>query len=277
MTTIDELRVEFQKNLLHDILFVSTDGIPNNADKHNVISSKIAKGIVKKIGFPVRQDSPSGQTSGNLFEKAVSSFLEKSFSLLPHICPGKFLFSIGTKVEEFEQYEHLADLSRALAAHKELRSSLGDYIIVPDIVVGRRPLLENELNTTNIVSTEIARLTPMREINNSKLLLHASISCKWTIRSDRSQNARTEGLNLIRNRKGFTPHIAIVTAEPLPQRIASIALGTGDIDCVYHIALKEMIDTIDELHNETLSDIFDILVSGKRLRDISDLPLDLAS
>ena len=70
-------------------------------------------------------------------------------------------------------------------------------------------------------------------------MLHASISCKWTIRSDRSQNSRTEALNLIRNRKGRVPHIAVVLFEPLPSRIASIAMGTGDIDCTYHGALYE--------------------------------------
>ena len=47
-------------------------------------------------------------------------------------------------------------------------------------------------------------------------------------------------MNLIRNRKGHTPHIVAVTAEPLPTRIASLALGIGDLDCVYHMALHEL-------------------------------------
>jgi hypothetical protein len=83
-------------------------------------------------------------------------------------------------------------------------------------------------------------------------------------------------LNLIRNRKGNTPHIIIVTAEPYPQRIASLALGTGDIDCVYHFALPELQAAAENLKNEALLEMLDILVSGKRLRDISDLPFDLA-
>lgn len=64
-----------------------------------------------------------------------------------------------------------------------------------------------------------------------------------------------------------------MTAEPLPSRLASIALGTGDLDCIYHFALPELIaacaaeEDVDELQ---------MLVDGKRLRDISDLPLDLA-
>src|ERR1035438_2137764 len=74
--------------------------------------------------------------------------------------------------------------------------------------------------------------------NGGLPILHASISCKWTIRSDRVQNARSEALNLIRNRKGRLPHVVVVTGEPLPSRLSAIALGTGDIDCVYHFALR---------------------------------------
>jgi hypothetical protein len=107
-------------------------------------------------------------------------------------------------------------------------------------------------------------------------LLHASVSCKWTIRSDRAQNTRTEALNMMRNRKGHLPHIVVVTGEPLPSRIASIALGTGDIDCVYHFALPELIATVDELDIPDSQEMVRIMVEGKRLKDISDLPLDLA-
>jgi len=61
-----------------------------------------------------------------------------------------------------------------------------------------------------------------------------------------------------------------------PQRIASLALGTGDIDCVYHIALPELQKAAEELNNEAVLEELDILVMGKRLRDITDLPFDLA-
>ena len=106
--------------------------------------------------------------------------------------------------------------------------------------------------------------------------MHASISCKWTIRSDRAQNARSEALNLIRNRKGRLPNIMVVTAEPTPSRLASIALGTGDIDCVYHFALYELQATLRALDMQDAEDLLAVMVNGKRLKDISDLPLDLA-
>jgi len=159
-------------------------------------------------------------------------------------------------------------------------AAFGDYIIKPDIVVSRLPVEDCEINAGGKYlegREDIATHTPLRLSNSQNPILHASISCKWTIRSDRSQNARTEGLNLIRNRKGKTPHIIIVTAEPTPQRIASLALGTGDIDCVYHFALNELKEAAYELADKNSSkEMIDILVSGKRLRDISDLIFDLA-
>ena len=68
----------------------------------------------------------------------------------------------------------------------------------------------------------------------------------------------------------------VVTGEPLPSRLSSLALGTGDIDGVYHFALYELIDAVKDTGAEDSIEILKILVEGKRLRDISDLPLDLA-
>ena len=83
-------------------------------------------------------------------------------------------------------------------------------------------------------------------------------------------------MNLIRNRKGHLPHIVAVTAEPMPSRIASIALGTGDVDCVYHFALTELKEAIEHIGSEDSSELIRTMIEGNRLKDISDLPLDLA-
>lgn len=131
-------------------------------------------------------------------------------------------------------------------------------------------------NPALLVDDTVTRLASLRKKNGGLSLLHASISCKWTIRSDRAQNARSEALNLVRNRKGRLPHIVVVTAEPTPSRLASIALGTGDIDCVYHFALYELQATVQALGLDDAADMLDIMVKGNRLKDISDLPLDLA-
>tara|TARA_Y100001947_G_C10316423_1_gene294050 strand:- start:1139 stop:1303 length:165 start_codon:yes stop_codon:yes gene_type:complete len=52
-------------------------------------------------------------------------------------------------------------------------------------------------------------------------------------------------------------------------------LGTGDIDCVYHIALYELRNALEDQGREETLELLDTMVEGKRLRDISDLPLDL--
>jgi len=51
---------------------------------------------------------------------------------------------------------------------------------------------------------------------------------------------------------------------------------TGDIDCVYHFALYELQETVKTLGMVDAADLLAVMVDGKRLKDISDLPLDLA-
>ena len=70
------------------------------------------------------------------------------------------------------------------------------------------------------------------------------------MRGDRVQNSRTEALNLIRNRKGHLTHIAVVTAEPMPNCLVSLSLGTRGINYVYHFALYELIRAVKEVNFE---------------------------
>lgn len=59
-------------------------------------------------------------------------------------------------------------------------------------------------------------------------------------------------------------------------RIASLALGTGELDCVYHFALYELQQAVRATGNDDQNEMLETLIQGRRLRDISDLPLDLA-
>lgn len=284
MSQLRALRSQYHRQICATVLGLR-DGVPNNADRSSRVSRDIAERLIQHLPYPFCLP-PSEQTAGSLFEKATATFLQEAFCLLGHIRPGRWGFFVAEtarSIEQFEQYEHLDFLSRAMAEHPELAAILGsDYIIKPDIIIGRYPLEDEEINAAHPLLGEedegVARYTPLRRRNRpvETLILHASISCKWTIRSDRAQNTRTEALNLIRNRKGHTPHIVAVTAEPMPTRIASLALGTGDVDCVYHFALNELIQAVEESENESQKDMLDMLVEGRRLRDIADLPFDLA-
>ena len=159
----------------------------------------------------------------------------------------------------------------------KLQTIMGnDYIVAPDVVIYRELVSDAEINKNEIVvDDKTCKQADIRESNGGKPILHASISAKWTMRSDRAQNSRTEALGLIRNRKGKLPHIVVVTGEPLPSRLASLAMGTGDIDCMYHFALYELLEAVKETGAEDAIEMLNSLVEGKRLKDISDLPLDL--
>ena len=277
-------RRAFHERLGEGLLTVDDNGVPSFCDKDNKLSVKIGKLLVEKLPSHALGTRLAGQTAGNEFEKICAEFLAATWPLMSQVRPGEWLVErvterSGDVLSRFDQYAHLAELKSLLQELKILKTIIGnDYSISPDVIVARLPVQDSEFATDDraVVDNELARLSPLRVVNQQRPLLHASISCKWTIRSDRAQNSRAEALNMIRNRKGNLPHIKIVTAEPLPSRIQSIALGTGDIDCVYHVALPEMILAVEEAGEDDSNEMLSTLVQGRRLRDISDLPLDLA-
>ncbi|MBD0364163.1 MAG: restriction endonuclease [Coleofasciculus sp. C3-bin4] len=278
-----QARKNFHAAVLTGLVRLNVRDIPNFADASSRTSSDISKRIVEKLKGEVGIGQLPGQTSGKVFEDLVLEFISDSFKRLNHLRPGEWgITKVGIRdrlsIARFEQYAHLVVLDEASRSNPALAAALGsDYTITPDIVMFRIPETDDRINAiSELVDDESVTYASLRSKNGSGLLLHASISCKWTIRSDRSQNCRTEALNLIRNRKGKLPHIIVVTAEPLPSRIASIALGTGDIDRVYHFALYELMAAVREANLGDSSEMLRIMVDGKRLRDISDLPLDLA-
>jgi hypothetical protein len=61
----------------------------------------------------------------------------------------------------------------------------------------------------------------------------------------------------------------------MPSRLASLALGTGDLDCIYHIALPELLESARVQGKDDTIELLTNMVEGKRLRDVGDLPLDL--
>lgn len=277
-------RKRYHQRLIADgTLSLDDKNVPSNADKSSRSSVKISQGICDQLVLNT-SEKLSGQSSGKKFEDHTALFVEEVFLSLAHLRPGSWdVKTVGARnrlgIADFEQYSHLTVLEEAAKYNPELKAALGnDYIITPDIVIIRNLATDSDINRDDVILDEtVSRRASLRKINGGKPLLHASISTKWTIRSDRSQNSRTEAQNLIRNRKGRVPHMVVVTGEPLPSRLASIALGTGDIDCLYHFALDELIKSVEEHGDETSQELIVTLINGKRLKDISDLPLDLAT
>ncbi len=290
-------RRKFHADLIEGGMISVSANIPSIADKSNRTSIDVANRLFLLLGLQNETGRLVAQKSGSGFETAVTDYLTNTFPKLDMLRPGKFLITkskASVSISNTYQYKHLALLDILASKHPELAVAIGTgYIIKPDIVIFRQPEADDVINqratsearagnmtaaaNERLVDGNIASLTSIRATNGFEPILHASISCKFTIRSDRVQNSRSEALNLIRNRKGRQPHIAVVTAEPLPSRIASIALGTGDVDCTYHIALPELLEAVEKLNLPDALDSLKQMVEGRRLKDISDLPFDLAT
>ncbi|MFR9676958.1 NgoMIV family type II restriction endonuclease [Streptomyces sp. TR02-1] len=278
-------RDHFHNHLVNShTLSLSLDNVASNADSSQRTSISIARHVAEVLSAETIAKKLDGQRAGKQFEGAVEEFLEESFPIFQSLRPGQWTIeNVGSsraeyQISKYEPYTHLADLARAIQDDPTLASVLGNsYEISPDILVLRHPEPDEVINRDRqLVDVESGRYAVVRKINQDRPVVHAIVSCKWTLRSDRAQNARSEALNVIRNRKGRTPHVVVVTGEPTPSRLASLALGTGDIDTVYHFALPELIQAVDQTENDEAISMLDTLIAGKRLRDISDLPLDLA-
>ena len=297
-----DIRNDFYRSLSSagalGVLAPDSAGTPSAtiSDGNNARSREIGYMMVKGLGADELKARAGPQGAGKIFEQCVATYLDNALRPLGHLAPGGFSVErvkMARAVKEISKhipYEHLGILAELIRSNDELESVVGNiYEVDPDVIVLRQQFSDDQLesNVEGFLEGRVSQRSKIRsggEEGVSPAILHAVISCKWTLRSDRAQNARSEALGLIRNRKGRLPHICVVTAEPLPSRIQSLAMGTGDIDAVYHIALDELESAVGEIdpgprwvRGEDVSQgkILKSMIDGDRLKDISDLPIDL--
>lgn len=238
---------------------------PNNSDRSSVQSMRIAGHVLDTMGVPRTklaedlsedEDSDEGESErGSILEKALESHLDEVLKASDR--DRTWLVKRHRPVTDFVQFSHLDEIQRALDENPMLKATFGgDYQIETDVCVG----VENSADPS------------------ARPFLHAAISSKWTIRSDRVQNVRHEFATLIRNRRGRSPHLVAVTAEPLPSRILSIARGTGEVDNVYHLLFEYLEVAIHDLWDDLSAaqkSAWKEMTEQKRLRPYSNLVNDL--
>jgi len=232
------------------LLFGLREGVPNIADRDSVTSVRIAEDMLRGLD-QVWVTAPSN--AGPLLEEGVAASL--AADLRAESSDRAWVVERKRVISDFAQYFHLAQLDAVIKQDDTgvLSVEVGrDYMIKPDVTVGY----------------------PLQAA--APLHLHAAVSCKWTIRSDRVQGVRYEGAMLARHRRGRQPHFVLVTAEPLPTRLASIARGTGDVDAVYHVALEELGRAVARVGTSEQQRTLGELVSQRRLLDFNDLAHQLA-
>jgi len=198
---------------------------PNLADLSSTSSAAIAGAAYRVAGVPITRYSDLDLDTDDDIQASTGTALERALEAdllagLISVDPARgWEVTRSGSVSQFAQYAHLGELQRMFEEQPTLRSTLGqDYEVSTDVMVS----------------------LPDPNHPTRPRVLHAAVSSKLTIRSDRVQNIRYEFGTLVRNRKGRLPHLVVVTAEPLPSRLVSIARGTGDIDAVYHLLYGEM-------------------------------------
>ncbi|MGV4885102.1 NgoMIV family type II restriction endonuclease [Streptomyces viridosporus] len=230
--------------------------VPNSADSDSNTSKALAGSILNSLGVTADMLLPdTPENLGPALERAVSIDLADS---LPKADPSRLWHVDHRKViSDFSQYSHLRRVADAVKANPTLRTDLGvDYLIQPDVTVG----ISQKLTAEDL-----------------KPFLHAAVSCKWTIRSDRVQNIRHEFLQMIRHRRGRLPHLVTVTAEPMPSRIAAIARGTGEVDAVYHIAFDALREAVAAVGGRQQQEDLAECIDQGRLRPYEELASTLAT
>lgn len=241
---------------------------PNIADVGNVGSLRLTGHVFDSLGIPFSQRRQSAfesdvggeeGSSGTELEKGIASDMASGLVALD---PDRdWVISRIGAASQFAQFAHLNELQGILDANPALRASFArDYQVKTDIYVG-------------VGNPSAARDLPV---------LHAAISSKWTIRSDRVQNVRHEFTTLVRNRRGRTPHLVLVTAEPQPTRLISIARGTGEVDAVYHMLFDELDQAVNEVcaAHPGLAEqrsAWEEMIVQRRLRPYSQLATDLVT
>lgn len=281
--TLHQIRHCFHEEIVNSTARLGgKDQIPNIADRGNPKSVLLGRALFNHLGYSPASGKLDPNTLGKNFETAIANFCESALHLFKQAHVGEYQVArTGTAsgIGQYSQYSHLPELKALAATEKRLRLYMtAEYEVKPDICIVRRPLSMSDWSDDESVRESLGAAAYSPTISrerNPPLFLDSVVSCKWTIRSDRAQNVRTEALNLIRNRKGPLPSILVVTFEPLPSRLVSIARGTGDIDCAYHAALPELIFSVDQHGSESDKDLLMELVEGGRLRDIADLAVDL--
>lgn len=252
---------------------------PNLADLNNTGSTRIAGNVYQRLDIPEERvtavdlgaleglteaqggggDSSELKEAGSILEESLRTELEKHLAALD---PGRgWMVKRKGDVAEYEQYHHLEAI-RALREKDPMFRQLSghSYLVKTDVRVG------------------VPNPDPTK-----RPLLHGCISSKLTIRSDRAQNVKTEFDVLSRVKNGRQPHFTVVTAEPLPTRLASIAEGYGALDAMYHLLFDEIDAALREMKdvkNYRLSEqwkTWDVLTQTGRIRPYALLAATLAT
>lgn len=277
------------------------DGRPNTSDKGDVGSVALGRVFFDAMGIPANATPPT-EAVGNLMANLMSSDLKitikeeaphltvepekpfPNFEQFSHLSAarelqGDMARDVTKAIDDVEKFSSKANLD--MATREKLTQHLTKIRNEISSTESRRRELLNILGEESLLKLDIAISREMANpINSGFPLQHlvAGFSLKWTLRTDRAQDCRSQGAKMAALRRGRMPHFAAVTMEPRPSMLALLGRGSGDVDCVYHLHLPALSMAIDDYCSGTkhkarlaIRDNFRRLRDQRRIRDYDEL------
>jgi len=276
-----------------DLCRYRTNGKPNTSDASDDLSVEIGEALFDVLGVSRVRTGEKDEPTGSQLAKTVTSDLLERFAPA-----GTTEISAERKLFEFEQYRHLGVIRdvkpgtskefnaawRRLTTHVRKRATGADVARVDAMIeaversmdasdAALRKLLD-ELGDESLLGLD---LTVARRGTSERLpRLELGLSLKWSLRTDRAQDCRSQGAKMSALRRGRMPHFAVVTMEPRPYMLNLLGGGSGDVDCVYHLDVPALTEAVDAVYGKTAQrrrgrDQFRRLVQQRRIRDYDDL------
>lgn len=177
------------------------------------------------------------------------------------------------KLAHYERLDYFTELAKT--GTQLSTAALGNNVVLlPDILLYRNGFSDAEINAPfPVVDGQSAKNADLRASNGNPARLQAVISTLWQM--ENTKTYRTEAVQVVQKANGL-PYFFVVTGETLPSQLASL-LWMGKMDCIYHFALPELVQVVQKAGEEDAGELLYALINEKRLKDISDLPLDLVS
>jgi hypothetical protein len=271
------------------------DGKANTSDASDAFSVELGQALFDAMG--VKPDNPAPRNVDKEMSRLLAGDL---MAQLPDTDPETGLIVLPEKaLNEFAQFQHVGMIrnlkpapSRAvLQAIGRLRRFVESRIQSPARDVAKRIELFDELDRALADEAE-DRGRIIEALGEESLLkldvagsrkqegglphLELGLSLKWSLRTDRAQDCRSQGAKMAALRRGRMPHFAAVTMEPRPYMLRILGGGSGEVDCVYHLNLPALTEAVrvtteGRPRRRETAETFRKLVEQRRVRDYDEL------
>lgn len=274
-------------------VFRSSNAKPKTSGASEAFSVELGEALFRALG--VEPDACGGEPTGDPLSREVAAALKSEL----RTNGGGLSVEPERALNAFEQFRHVGALRdmRPEPSRESVKAwrAVGRFVrrrLSNPRDLARFDQLAVAVDAATADETEIRRLS-LEEVGQESLLkldvtasqqrpgpgsptLEIGLSLKWSLRTDRAQDCRSQGAKMVALRRGRMPHFAVVTMEPRPYMLNLLGGGSGEVDCVYHLDLPALTAAIAETcfrnprHRATL-ETFNRLVAQRRLRDWDEL------